>query len=133
MKRRYLILLLMAVAVIGAKAQTKMILHQKSGGNIEVLLNELPVATYEGTELVITTQTVAKFPLSNLEKITFQNVATSVEAMKVLCKDGGPSLVYDLNGRLLMTVPAGQPVETSVLPSGMYIIRNNNNSYKIQK
>ena len=64
MKRRFIILLMIAIALIGAQAQTKMILHQKSGGDIEVMLNQKPVAMYEGTELVITTQTVARFPLN---------------------------------------------------------------------
>lgn len=125
----------MAVVSIGAQAQTKIVIHQKTGGDIEVSLSSKPVVTYEGSNLVVTSSGAAtlSYPLSELEKITYSNVATAVEEMTVLSKDAGPSQVYDLNGRLLMTVPANQPVETSALPRGMYIIKNNNNSYKIQK
>ena len=124
----------MTVAVIGAQAQTKMVIHQKVGEDVEILLSSKPVVTYEESNLVVKSSSATlSYPLSALEKITYSNVATAVEEMAVLNKDAGPSQVYDLNGRLFMTVPANQPVETSALPRGMYIIKSNNISYKIQK
>ena len=135
MKKKVLTAFLL-VSALCASAQTKMVRHQKSGESIDVLLSEKPVATYEGTDLVVTTPsstTSLRYSLADLEKITYEDITTSIKCMTIVSNDGGASKIYDLNGRLLITVPAGQPVETSSLPQGMYIIKNNKQSYKIQK
>lgn len=135
MKRISLLLLLMAFADIGAHAQTKMHIHQKTGGSVEVTLNDKPVVAYEGNELVVKSRSnsTLRFVLNTLEKITYSNVSTLVEDMSILSKNAGPSRIYDINGRLVMTVLEDEAVETMSLPSGIYIIKNNNGSYKIQK
>ena len=136
MKRKLILLLLTAVAAIGAQAQTKMILHQKSGGDVEIAFSDKPEATYEGEEIVITTtKALFRFPLSNLDSITYDEVGSDdgIESITQLSPDAGPSRVYDINGRLIKTVPAGEPVGFGTLPQGTYIIKNNYSSYKINK
>ena len=135
MKKSILSVLLLLSAVCGS-AETKMVIHQKSGGTIDVLLSEKPVAKYDGTDLVVTTPsstTALSYSLADLEKITYEDITTSIKCMTIVSNDGGASRIYDLNGSLVTTVPAGQAVETSSLPQGMYIIKNNSHSYKIQK
>lgn len=136
MKRKLIFLLLMAAAAVGAQAQTKMYIHQKSGGNIEIAFADKPEATYEGEEIVITTtKALFRFPLSNLDSITYDEVGSDdgIESITQLSPDAGPSRVYDINGRLIKTVPAGEPVGFGTLPQGTYIIKNNYSSYKINK
>lgn len=137
MKQKLFFLFLMAVATIGAKAQTKLILHQKSGGDIEIAFSDKPVATFEGENMILTTsKTQFSFPLSNLGETTYEedNIATAIiESVTPLSPDAGPSRIYDLDGRLVKTVPAGEPVSFGTLPQGIYIIKNNNSSYKINR
>lgn len=136
MKQKLIFLLLMTVTAIGAQAQTKMILHQKSGGDIEIAFSDKPVATFEGENMIITTtKTQFSFPISNLGETTYDESGTTaiIESVTQLSPDAGPSRVYDINGRLLKTVPAGEPVNFGTLPQGTYIIKNNNSSYKINR
>lgn len=133
MKRKILIPLLFAQFALGAQAQTKMILQQKSGGDIEIMLNEKPKAVYEGSELVIqTTGMTIRYQLSQLERIVYSEVTTSVDD-SIISHGDGRTLVYDMNGRLIKTVPENQCLDMASLSNGIYIIKNNKNTYKIQK
>lgn len=126
----------MAVAAVGAHAQTKMILHQKNGADIEINFADKPVATFEGNEMVLTTtKTTLRFSVSNLETTTYDDGGATaiIESITQLSPDAGPSLIYDAEGRLVRTVPTGQPVSFGSLPQGLYIIKNNNSSYKINR
>lgn len=120
-----------------ASAQTKMILHQKGGGDIEIAFADKPVATFEGDEMVLTTtKATLRFSLKNLGETTYDedNTATAIiESVTQLSPDAGPSRVYDISGRLVKTIPAGEPVSFGTLQQGTYIIKNNNSSYKINK
>lgn len=135
--KKLLSLLLITPMCIGALAQTKMILHQKAGGDVAILLADKPVATYEGDNLVITTtKTTLSFPVSNIKEATYQedNAATAIiESVTQLSPDAGPSRIYDISGRLVKTVPATESLNLGSLPQGTYIIKNNNTSYKINK
>lgn len=134
MKRKVILSLLMAVAAIGAQAQTKMTIHHSTEKDYEIFLMDKPVVTYEGSNLVVKGVGIdLTFPVYLLEKITFSDSETAVEEISVLKKNDGPSNVYDFNGNLVKTVPVNEPVETSTLPSGTYIVKNNNTSYKISK
>lgn len=132
--KRILILLFITLSTISVSAQKKMIIHQKNGSNIEVMLKDQPVATYEGTEFVVTTdEATLRFEIVSLEKVTFEDVSTSVEALTILSTDAGASSVYDLNGKLIKTLPEGAQVDASSLPQGTYIVKNKKYSYKIRK
>ena len=136
MKRRFFFLLLMVAASIGAQAQTKMILHQKSGGDIEILFADKPVATFEGENMIITTtKTQFSFPISNIGETTYDegDAVTIIESVTQLSPEAGPSRIYDIDGRFVKTIPAGEPVNFGTLPQGTYIIKNNNSSYKINR
>ncbi len=138
MKRKLILLLLMAAAAVGAQAQTKMYIHQKSGGDIEILFADKPVATFDGDDMVLTTtKATLRFSLKNLESTSYKeedNLATAIiESVNQLSPDAGPSRVYDINGRLIKTVPAGEPVSFGTLQQGTYVIKNNNSSYKINR
>lgn len=134
MIKKTILSLLAVVSFTTANADTKMVIHQKENSAIDVLLKTKPVVTYEGTDLVVTADgATLRYPLSSLEKITFDETTTAIKCMTIISQDAGQSKVYDLNGRLVMTVDEGMSIETSSLPQGMYIVKNNKNSYKIQK
>lgn len=116
----------------------KMVIHYWDGGYFDVMLNEEPIIKYDVkpyfTILNIRGESLfININLSDIKKITYEDVAATIEDISIVSKYSGPSLVYDINGRHVMTVPEGQQVMTSSLPQGMYVIKNNNHSYKIQK
>lgn len=134
MIKKTILSLLAVVSFTTVNADTKMVIHQKESSNIDVLLKTKPIVTYEGTDLVVTADgATLRYPLSSLEKITFDETTTAIKCMTIISQDAGQSKVYDINGRLVMTVDEGMGIETSSLPQGMYIVKNNKNSYKIQK
>lgn len=135
MKRKILIPLLLTQFAIGVHAQTKMILHQKMGGDIEILFADKPVATFEGDNMVITTAKASfSFPIINLGETTYSDAtAAIIESVTQLSLDAGPSHIYDINGRLIKTVPVGEPINFGMLPQGIYVIKNNKSTYKINR
>lgn len=132
--KKLIMVLAMALMAIGVKAETKLIIHQKDGAEVDVLLKEKPVGTYEGAEFVVTSEdAVLRFPLSELAKITFEEDATRVESVTVQSKGSGMSRIYDISGKLVKTLPEGETVDLTDLQRGIYIVKNNNHSYKIEK
>lgn len=134
--KQLLSLLLLFMVCSSVSASTVMLIHPKEGGTAtRVLLSEQPVATYEGEELVIaTTSTTLRFPLSSIERLTFsEEETTAVPSISVLQDQAGESSVYNMEGQLLKTVPAGQAVSVDQLPAGLYIIKNNITTYKLLK
>lgn len=136
MKKKLVLSLFLLCAAVGVQAQTKMVIHQKTGEDIEILFADKPVATFEGDEMVLTTtKTTVRFAISNLETTDYEEDSgtTSIESITQLSPEAGPSRIYDLDGRLLRTVPAGSPVNFDSLPQGTFIIKNNKTSYKVNR
>ena len=117
-------------------ADTIMLIHPKGGGEAtRVQLVDKPVATYEDNVLVITTSSATlRFALSDIEHVSFADSEdTSVEPITISNLDAGENRVYDLQGKLVKVFPVGESVTISALSSGIYIIKNNLTTYKIQK
>lgn len=63
-----------------ASAQNYLTITQKDGQQFSYAFSEKPVVTYTETELVLTTEnTDIQFPLSGLQKFTFEDAPTSVQ------------------------------------------------------
>lgn len=137
MKRKLLFLLIIAASVIGVHAQTIMTLHLRNGGDVDFAFSDMPVTTFEEENMIVTILgTQFTFPISDLVETTFREDAFTdgiIETVTQLSPDAGPSRIYDIRGHLLKTIPAGEPVNFGNLPHGIYIIKNNNSSYKINK
>lgn len=132
--KRFLILLVQALLVAAVCAETKMIIHQRHGGNVEVMLKDKPVATYEEKNLVVDTDVATmRFELREIEKVTFEDVATRIDAVSVRSHEDGTSRVYTLGGVLVKEVNEGKEIDLSQLAKGTYVIKNNKHSYKIIK
>ena len=141
MKRLLLSLLVIVAVAATLRAQTALIVHQKSGGAIEFAFSEKPVVTYSEGYLVISVQdglASVSYPLSDMQKFTFGELSseyTRIIAPKEVAPQ--PTYIYSIGGILMRTLQPNEdgstPANVDGLPAGTYIIKNGNTSYKITK
>lgn len=132
-----------------------LVVWQKNGQKIYVALSEEPRTTFEDGLLVITTNTVqTTYQLSNIIRYTYEgNIPdigpSSIGHGDLLFRQGKDSMsfdglpddtridLYSLDGKLLSTQQAhsGQTAVVSLVshPSGTYIIKVNDTTYKFIK
>lgn len=104
--------------------------------------------SFENDYLVVTTtEGSSQFPLSLLNKITFTESATAIEALpeqaeNLTFKDGTLSVkgdgllrIYSTNGALMNIagVKEGANISLDNLPSGVYIVRMGEKTIKVRK
>ena len=137
--KRIFVLFLMLGAVIASQADTALIVHQKSGGTVEYAFSEKPVVTYSDGYLVITfTDALVKYPLSNMLKFTFGEVSDQVTRITPPKETAPqPTYIYNISGILMRTLEPTDdgttPATLDGLPTGTYIIKNGNTTYKVSK
>jgi len=137
--KRLLLLLLAFVAAAAPRAETALIVHQKSGGTVEFAFSEKPVVTYCGGYLVISVQGASvEYPLSNMQKFTFGEVSDFEDRITAPADmKPQPTYIYNVGGVLLRIFQPSEDGSTSAsldgLPAGTYIIKNGNTSYKTIK
>ena len=141
MKRLLLSLLAIVAAATAPRAQTALIVHQKSGGTVEFAFSEKPVVTYSDGYLVISVQyglASVSYPLSDMQKFTFGELSSDYTRI-IAPKDVAPqpTYIYSIGGMLMRTLQPGEdgstPANVDGLPAGTYIIKNGNTTYKINK
>lgn len=120
------------LTLIGLSAwagNSKIIVWQKGGGTTEILFNQMPEFLYDNGNVSLENgDTQLSWPLSSLEKFTFENVEPSDPSLPTKVKEvEQPKLdiakgcaVYDLNGRLVKK----QIRSLSELPKGTYILND---------
>ena len=137
--RNILAALLLMVAGVASKAETALIVHQKSGGTVEYSFAEKPVVTYSGGYLVISAaEASVEYPLSNLQKFTFGEVSDNVTRIKAPAEAAPqPTYIYNISGILVRTLQPTEdgttPATLDGLPAGTYIIKNGKTNYKVNK
>lgn len=137
--KRLLLSLLMSVAASVSWAETALIVHQKSGGTVEFAFSEKPVVTYSDGYLVISvTEAQVSYPLSDMHKFTFGELSdnyTRIIAPAEVAPQ--PTYIYNVGGILVRTLQptdnGSTPATLDGLPTGTYIIKNGNTSYKTIK
>ena len=129
----------MSVAASVSWAETALIVHQKSGGTVEFAFSEKPVVTYSDGYLVISvTEAQVSYPLSDMHKFTFGELSdnyTRIIAPAEVAPQ--PTYIYNVGGILVRTLQptdnGSTPATLDGLPTGTYIIKNGNTSYKTIK
>lgn len=137
MKRKNLLALAsLFLGAASAFAQNTLNVHQKSGGVVSYSFSEKPVVTYTEDGIHLVTNSVeVDYPLSNLEKFTFED---STSPSGIIRTEGGSSdvQIYSVGGTLVKTIKANEGTttfSTSDLPAGIYVIKNGKSTYKIIK
>lgn len=132
MKERPLLLMLACTQV--AYSANKVNVHLRTGDIISYDFQRQPKVTYNEGNIVITSlDTKVEYPLLNVTNFTFTLDATEVTSTKVTSTEAGNTQIYDVSGILLETIPQGKPIDTAGWSNGVYIIKNNNTTYKITK
>jgi hypothetical protein len=135
--RAAMTLLLAVLGSSGAWAQDEeptyepaIVIWLNDGNSQQVLFDEMPEITYDnGVVTLKGEKTELSWPLENLNKFTFNYVATDIRDVKAsdldILSDNG--VAYDLNGRVVK-----QNLHTlSELPKGVYIIKNGRVTTKV--
>ena len=119
-----------------------------SGTEQSISLPIVQRITFEEGYLVVTTaEGKHSYPISALDKITFTETATAIEALpeqleNLNYKDGTLSIkgdgmlrVYNASGALvsIANVKEGANVSLGSLPAGVYIVRMGNKTIKVRK
>lgn len=150
-------LLLMLSLFIGCAtsllAQTALIVHLKSGEVVYYSFSEQPKVTYSGTDLLLTTtKTKVEYPLANLQKFTFGDMANGIgdvlinkaemklENGAIVVTNAKPSSVvsiYNASGMLAKSHVVDENgnayISSSNLKEGIYIIKSDNVTFKFIK
>lgn len=148
-----LFLMLSFRAAFAADNADRLILNYVNGESVEILLSEMPVITFEGDELKLsTTSTTLKCPLADLQDYTFDGASMSLDdrlipnfsfkqdgdLLTVKSADGKPNIkLYDIQG--IEMSPAVRIADDACLISiedfvpGVYVILIDNHSFKIVK
>ncbi len=101
----------------------------------------------EGYMVVTTSEGIDRYPISLIEKITFTENTTSIEALpeqeegltykdgRLAIKGDGLLRIYNTAGALLniANVKEGANVSLSNLPAGVYIVRMGDKTIKVRK
>lgn len=138
MKQLLTLIMLSLLGTSSALSQHTLCIHQKKGGVVSYALSEKPVVTYVKDQLHLTTSKVTiDYPLSNLEKLTFDDQPSAIDELRVEADDASLS-IYRLDGSLVQQVEASaldatSHFDISTLPAGTYIIKHGSITHKLIK
>ena len=150
-----LLLIFVSMMTFAQDATQRLVVWQKSGEKVYFDLNEEPETTFEGTQLVIKTNTTTVYyQLENVLRYTYEGTMTAIDGPKLkpgevrfmqgsdqMAFDGLPDgttlEVYSLDGKKLFTKQAlgGQRTVLSLAshPAGTYIVKVGDATYKFLK
>ncbi len=99
-------------------------------------LEKLESMKFDGENLLLNEKagSTKTFALSSLLSITFGDEVTAIETIDEKGSTKG-LVIADISGRVIVNNPAwkGGKVDTSSLPSGIYIIKTSTKTFKIKK
>ena len=153
MKREFVISAALLLTVFVAQAETSLVAARSDGGTDLWYVSNVRTLTFADGQLCVnkTDGTTEKIDISSVKRLTFNGADGSVgdvlqggsmrvypnPATDVLYVDnaeaGAPVAVYGLDGRRWLTGVAGEPLSVGALPSGFYVVKVGNQSFKIRK
>lgn len=153
--KRFLFFFPLLFAILQVNAQNTLTVHQKDGQKLSFGFDEKPVVTFTDNELVVTSSgTEVRYPLSAVDKFTFNDKTTASEQIKedvkkasitldeyiVLLTGALPDISVSLvasDGKVLQSfrTDSDGSLQFSIadIPEGIYIISSNNINIKILK
>lgn len=156
MRQRLLLITLLTAFSIGMYAEQveTLIVKLKDGSETAFFLKDKPQVTFEGTDLKVTSQSGdTTFPLADVLRFTYALKDTSginetfdrkssvsfEDGVLVISeiKAGNTVSIYSLDGKLLNQLTPQHTgtyrLNLSELPSGLYLVKAGNITYKITK
>lgn len=143
MKRKLLFLIFnLILCVTACNAQNTLNILRKDGGVVSYGFSEKPVITCVGEDLHLSTTSVSvDYPMANVQRITFEDSPASVDEIRVdedksYQQEPSGLYIYNTNGLLLKKVNSVDGISSynmQDLPSGIYIVKNGNTTFKVVK
>ena len=156
MKRLQLLLLMLLALPIGmlADSQNTLVVKLKNGAETTFFLKDKPNVTFEGTDLkVVSNKETVTFALSDVLRFTYvKKDASGIDETVVdptevsydgsvlvisQLKQGASVDIYSLDGKLVRQLKAYRSgtyrLSLSELPTGLYLVKADNITYKIMK
>ena len=156
MKRLQLLLLMLLALPLGmlADSQNTLVVKLKNGAETTFFLKDKPNVTFEGTDLkVVSNKETVTFALSDVLRLTYvKKDASGIDETVVdptevsydgsvlvisQLKQGASVDIYSLDGKLVRQLKAYRSgtyrLSLSELPTGLYLVKADNITYKIMK
>ena len=156
MKRKLLtvLLLLSSIMAMADEPKSRLVVWAKDGTKTYFDLAESPKTTFRDNNLVITSESMTiSYPLEQVLRYTYDLASTGIEGIglekTVLISQRGDALtlenlkpgtavtLYTVDGKLVMAHAAGESrsvtISLSDRPSGVYIVKASNVTYKMLK
>ena len=120
-----IVLSLLCMTSLGAKAQAQLVLDDGSGTPQTVYLADIGRMWFDDGQLkvsILSTSQTHSLALSGVKKLSFKNVSTDIRQHVSDALPAGPEgyAVFDLQGRRVMTADSRQALQA--LPRGVYIV-----------
>ena len=125
------VLFLALLGTLGARAENaKIIVWLNDGNKSEVLFADMPEFTYaDGNVTMKSSATELSWPITNLQKLTFENLETGIRDIEATGLDllSDHFDAYDLSGKMIR-----KGIKSiSELPKGAYIIKDGKVTIKV--
>ena len=154
-KRLHILAVLAALLMASIAKADDIALHVllSDGQVVAINLNEEPLTTYKDGNLVITTtKNTVTYPLEKVKRYTYASASSGITSPKGVeatfsadgetltfkgLKTGTSIMLYNVAGQLLRkvapTTEGHAAVSVSKLPTGVYVVKMNDATYKITK
>lgn len=143
---------LLSNGFVFAQSMPYLVIWTRNNERILYALDEKPVTKFSGTELVLSTRNLTvNYPLSELLRYTYTLNSSSIVEEEIdkhvdVSKNGGilsfsnlkigtDIFIYSLDGSLLTSMKAKEctTVDLEGFPTGWYVIKVDNVTYKLMK
>ena len=133
---RVLLFISMLFSVMTSFAQETLNIHTKENGVVSIPFAQKPEILFVGTNIfkVVSAEKSVEFSFGDIEKLSFDNA--SLNNINQIVHHGNKSsvFIYNLSGKLVRKIePSDNLMALNIqsLPSGVYIVKEGHQSYKI--
>ncbi len=149
-KKLPIIIFLTLLSCLSVHAGEELVFHLKSGGQITFAMEENPVITFEGENMLVKSKTVNySVPIGDINSYDFSETTEIEQVQKKpsnpafanghvvfsQLKTGNKVYVYAIDGRQLRLYAADSTgtvdVDLTTLPKGLYVLRSPDTTIKI--
>lgn len=148
MKKQLLLLVMLLLPILASADEAQIVIKQKSGNETILKLSTNPVITFDGENMVVTSDVIQiSIPLGDIDDYVVNEGTTAIEPVTTQPQysrghvifsgvaAGSPVYVHTLDGKVVSKQAADASGKADVslenLPKGAYIISSQNNSIKV--
>ena len=148
MKKQLLLLVMLLLPILARADDAQIVIKQKGGNETVLKLSTNPVITFEGERMVVASDVIQiSIPLDDIDDYVVSDGTTAIEPVATQPQytrghvifsgvaAGSPVYIHTLDGKVVgkQVADASGKADVSLenLPKGAYIINSQNNSIKV--